>query len=155
MTIQETLTSLNIVLPPASEPKGSYSNCVQTGSLVYVSGKAPIMPGQTPPKGKLGREFTAEEGYAFARTAGIDILSSLQQFLGSLDRVTRVVKLQGFINSVETFEAHPKVLDGCSDLMVDVFGDAVGKHARSVFGAMSVRSGLPIIIDSIFEVDGV
>ncbi|MFK7732859.1 MAG: RidA family protein, partial [Pseudomonadales bacterium] len=82
--------------------------------------------------------------------AGLDILAALKLELGDLNRISRVVKLQGFLNATDSFEQHPKVLDGCSDLMVQVFGDK-GLHARSVFGATSVRAGLPLVIDSVFE----
>src|SRR5204863_4287321 len=108
-------------------------------------------PGAKAPKGKLGREFTTKQGYEFARSTGLDILAVVRLSLGDLDRVTRVVKLQGFINATDDFEEHPQVLNGCSDLMVQVFGDK-GVHARSVLGAVSVRGGLPIIIESVFEV---
>ena len=84
--------------------------------------------------------------------AGLEILATVKAELGSLDAVVRVVKIQGFINAVESFEDHPEVLDGCSDLMAQVFGDK-GLHARSVFGAMSVRANLPLVIDSIFEIN--
>lgn len=103
------------------------------------------------PKGRLGKEYSVEEGYGYARQAGIEILAVVRAALGSLDAVQRVVKIQGFINAVPEFEEHPKVLNGCSDLMVEVFGEN-GIHARSVFGATSVRANLPIVIDSIFEV---
>jgi len=120
--------------------------------LLFVSGKAPLAaPGGKAPKGKLGREFTTQDGYAFARSAGLDILAVVQLELGDLDRVRRVVKLQGFINSTDDFEDHPQVLNGCSDLMVEVFGDK-GIHARSALGAASLRSGLPLVIESVFEI---
>lgn len=142
---------LKIELPVGSNPQGNYTNCVLAGSLLYVSGKGPVGKLSEPPRGKLGREFSVEEGYQFARLTGLDILSAVRLELGSLDKVSRVVKIQGFVNTTEDFEQHPKVLDGCSDLMVQVFGDK-GVHARSVFGAASVRANLPIIIDSIFQV---
>ncbi|MEM8497508.1 MAG: RidA family protein [Pseudomonadota bacterium] len=151
MSIDERLAALNISLPDASNPQGSYSNCARTGNLLFVSGKGPAAGLAVPPQGKLGREFSVQQGYEFARLAGLDILAALQLELGNLDRVSRVVKLQGFLNATDTFDQHPKVLDGCSDLMVDVFGDK-GLHARSVFGANSVRSDLPLVIDSIFEI---
>jgi enamine deaminase RidA (YjgF/YER057c/UK114 family) len=145
------MAELELVLPTASDPQGSYCNCVRTGNLLYVSGKGPVAGLNDVPKGKLGREYTTEQGYEFAKVTGLDILAAVKLELGSLDRVARVVKLQGFVNATETFEQHPKVLDGCSDLMAQVFGDK-GVHARSVFGAQSLRGNLPIIIDSIFEV---
>ncbi|MGF1771509.1 RidA family protein [Vibrio wakamikoensis] len=151
MSIESRMAELELVLPTASDPQGSYCNCVRTGNLLYVSGKGPVAGLNDVPKGKLGREYTTEQGYEFAKVTGLDILAAVKLELGSLDRVARVVKLQGFVNATETFEQHPKVLDGCSDLMAEVFGDK-GVHARSVFGAQSLRGNLPIIIDSIFEV---
>ncbi len=151
MSIEERLLELSISLPDASNPQGSYSNCARTGNLLFVSGKGPVAGLATPPRGKLGREYSVEQGYEFARLAGLDILAALQLELGHLDKVSRVVKLQGFLNATDDFEQHPKVLDGCSDLMVQVFGDK-GLHARSVFGASSVRAGLPLVIDSVFEI---
>ncbi|MDO6706536.1 RidA family protein [Photobacterium sp. 1_MG-2023] len=151
MSAEARLRTLGLVLPAASEPQGSYANCVRTGNLLYVSGKGPVTGFPEVPRGKLGREYTVEQGYAFARATGMDILSAVRLAVGSLDKVSRVVKLQGFINATEAFEHHPKVLDGCSDFMVEVFGEK-GIHARSVFGAASVRGNLPLIIDSIFEI---
>jgi len=102
------------------------------------------------PVGKLGDKYTVEQGYEFAKVTGLNMLAAVKLELGSLNRVTRVIKLQGFINTVDEFKQHPEVLDGCSDLMLEVFGDK-GIHARSVFGANSLRGDLPIFIDSIFE----
>jgi enamine deaminase RidA (YjgF/YER057c/UK114 family) len=147
MSIEQRLKELNIVLPEASEPAGQYANTVQVNGLLFVAGKAP----SGKPKGKLGREFTAEEGYQFARLAGLEILAVVRAELGSLDSVKRLVKLQGFVNATPEFEEHHKVLNGCSELMVEVFGEK-GIHARSVLGAVSLRNNLPIVIDSIFEV---
>lgn len=146
--IANRLEALGIVLPGASEPAAKYANYVIVNGLCFVSGKGPAGH----PKGKLGQEFTTEEGYQFARQTGIEILAVLESALGSLDKVKRVVKIQGFVNSDPLFEEHHKVLNGCSDLMLELFGDK-GSHARSVLGAVSVRDNLPIIIDSIFEVD--
>jgi enamine deaminase RidA (YjgF/YER057c/UK114 family) len=146
------LAELNITLPAASDPAANYTNCVESRGLLFVAGKAPrSAPAGKALKGKLGREFTTAEGYELARSAGLDILAVVRRALGSLDRVARVVKLQGFINATEEFEEHPQVLDGCSDLMVEVFGNK-GVHARSVLGAISVRGGLPIVVESVFEV---
>ncbi|MEY2932906.1 MAG: hypothetical protein RL033_3655 [Pseudomonadota bacterium] len=151
MSIEQRLKELNIILPPASDPAANYTNCVQTGSLLFVSGKVPLAVGGKVPKGKLGREFTTPQGYELARSTGLDILAAVQLALGTLDRVTRVVKLQGFINATEEFEQHPQVLNGCSDLMVKVFGPK-GIHSRSVMGAVSLRGGVPMVIESLFEV---
>ncbi|SFE88122.1 Enamine deaminase RidA, house cleaning of reactive enamine intermediates, YjgF/YER057c/UK114 family [Paenibacillus algorifonticola] len=147
-TISKRLEALGIVLPTASEPAAKYANFVNVNGLLFVSGKGP----SGGPKGKLGKDFTTEEGYEFARQAGLEVLAVLQDALGSLDKVKRVVKIQGFVNATAEFEEHHKVLNGCSDLMMDVFGEK-GSHARSVLGAVSVRNNLPIIVDSIFEVE--
>ena len=154
--IEQRLLELNITLPAASDPAANYANCVESHGLLFVSGKGPSLapasaPGSQAPKGKLGREFTTKQGYEFARATGLDILAVVRLSLGDLDRVSRVVKLQGFINATEDFDEHPQVLNGCSDLMVQVFGNK-GVHARSVLGAVSVRGGLPIIIESLFEI---
>ncbi|AZN39835.1 RidA family protein [Paenibacillus albus] len=147
-TVAERLNALSIVLPRASEPAAKYANVVKVNNLLFVSGKGPAGH----PKGKLGGEFTTAEGYQFARLAGIEILAVLNSALSSLENVKRVVKLQGFVNATPDFEEHHKVLNGCSDLLLEVFGEK-GVHARSVFGAVSVRDNLPIIVDSIFEVE--
>ncbi len=152
MDVESRLVELGIELPEASGPAANYSNCVQTGNLLYVSGKGPAAVGAEVPRGKLGREYTVEEGYACARRAGLDILAVVRLHLGSLNRVARVVKVQGFVNATPEFEQHPQVLDGCSDLFAEVFGEC-GLHARSVFGATSLRGNLPVIVDSIFEVE--
>jgi len=152
MSIDDRLEKLGIRLPPASNPAANYTNCVRTGDLLFVSGKGPLPQGTAPPKGKLGREFSTKDGYEFARLTALDILAAVKLELGTLDRVRRVVKLQGFVNAVSDFEEHPQVLNGASDLMVEVFEER-GVHARSVLGATSLRAGLPIVIESIFEVE--
>jgi enamine deaminase RidA (YjgF/YER057c/UK114 family) len=148
--IERRLSELSIVLPAASNPAANYTNCVEVSGLLFVSGKAPLMPGGQAAKGKLGRELTTRQGYELARSVGLDILAVVKLELGDLDRVQRVVKLQGFVNATEDFEEHPQVLNGCSDLMVEVFGEK-GVHARSVLGAVSLRSGSPIVIESVFQ----
>lgn len=152
MGIDERLQELGIALPPASNPAANYTNCVRTGHLLFVSGKGPLPVDGTPPRGKLGREYSTDDGYSFARTTALDVLAAVELELGSLDRVKRVVKLQGFVNATPEFEEHPQVLNGASDLMVEVFGER-GVHARSVLGTTSLRAGLPIVIESIFEVE--
>ena len=152
MHIEKRLADLGIQLPEASNPAANYTNCVETGSLLFVSGKGPVAGLDVVPKGRLGSEYSVDEGYFYARQTGLDILAAVKSFLGDLDKVVRVVKLQGFVNATMDFEHHPKVLDGCSDLMAEVFGEK-GVHARSVFGATSLRGSLPIIIDSIFEIE--
>lgn len=150
-SVEKRLAELGIVLPQPSDPLGNYTNVVEVNGLLFVSGKGPTGSGGQPPSGKIGLTYTTTEGYQFARQTGIEILAVLKDAVGSLDNIKRVVKIQGFLNADPQFAEHPKVLDGCSDLMVEVFGDR-GKHARSVLGAMSLRGDIPIMIDSIFEV---
>lgn len=145
-SVEARLVQLGIQLPEASNPAASYTNYVIAGGLMFVSGKGPAGS----PRGKLGSDYTTDEGYRFARSAGIEVLAVLKEALGSLDKVKRVVKIQGFVNAEPAFEEHHKVLNGCSELMAEVFGES-GVHARSVFGAVSVRDNLPIIVDCIFE----
>lgn len=152
MTIDERLETLGIALPVASNPAANYRDCVRAGNLLFVSGKGPGPKEGVAPKGKLGREYTTKNGYDFARSTALETLAAVKLELGSLDRVRRVVKLQGFLNATEDFEEHPQVLNGASDLMVEVFGDR-GVHARSVLGARSLRAGLPIVIEAVFEIE--
>jgi enamine deaminase RidA (YjgF/YER057c/UK114 family) len=147
-SVEQRLVRLGIQLPESSPPAANYVNLVEVNGLVFVAGKGPY----TKPKGKGGRDFTTEQAYQYAREAGMQVLATVQAELGSLDRIQRVVKIVGYINATEAFEDHHLVLDGCSDLMVEVFGDK-GHHARSVLGAMSLRGGLPVVIDSVFAVD--
>jgi enamine deaminase RidA (YjgF/YER057c/UK114 family) len=110
MNIEQKIKSLGLTLPEASDPQGSYCNCVRTGNLLYVSGKGPGAGLTEIPKGKLGQEYTTEQGYEYAKATGLDILASVKHELGSLEKVTRVIKLQGFVNATEAFEQHPKVV---------------------------------------------
>jgi enamine deaminase RidA (YjgF/YER057c/UK114 family) len=147
-SIERRIEDLGIILPTASNPAASYTNFVIVNGLMFVSGKGP----SGNPKRKLGSNYTTEEGYTFARQTGIEVLVVLKDGLGSLDRIKRVVKVQGFVNAEPHFDEHHKVLNGFSELMYEVF-ESKGIHARSVFGAVSVRDNLPIIVDSIFDVE--
>ena len=151
MNAEQRLKDLGITLPSGSAPAANYANAVRTGNLLFIAGKAPLPEGGKLPKGRLGREFTAEEGYRYARSAAIDLIAVMRTELGSLDRVARVVEVQGFLNAVPEFEDHAKVLNGCSDLLVEVFGER-GVHARSVLGASSLRGGLPVILKAVVEI---
>lgn len=151
MNAEQRLKDLGITLPSGSAPAANYANAVRTGNLLFIAGKAPLPEAGKLPKGRLGREFTAEEGYRYARSAAIDLIAVMRTELGSLDRVERVVEVQGFLNAVPEFEDHAKVLNGCSDLLVEVFGER-GVHARSVLGASSLRGGLPVILKAVVEI---
>ena len=145
---EQRLTELGIELPPAGPPAAAYASCVQVGSLLFVSGKGPAAPC---PPGRLGRDLTTADGVRLARSAGLEVLATVRAFLGTLDAVARVVRVQGFVSATEDYDEHHLALDGLSTLFVDVFGDA-GVHARSVLGAVSLRGGLPVIVECLFEV---
>ena len=151
MSAEQRLKELGIALPAGSAPAANYANAVRTGNLLFIAGKAPLPENGKLPKGRLGREFGVEDGYRFARSAAIDLIAVMRAELGSLDKVARVVEVQGFLNAMPEFEDHAKVLNGCSDLLVEVF-QAKGVHARSVLGASSLRGGLPVILKAVVEV---
>lgn len=151
MSAESRLRELGLELPSGSAPAANYANAVRTGNLMFLAGKPPPPENGRAPRGRIGAEFDTAAGYRHARAAALDLIAVMRAELGSLDRVARVVELQGFLNAVPEFEAHPKVLDGASDLMVDVFG-AAGVHARSVFGATSLRAGAPLVLRAVIEV---
>ena len=148
---EQRIRELGISLPAGSAPAANYANAVRSGNLLFIAGKAPLPEDGKLPKGKLGREYTTDDGYRFARSAAIDLIAVARAELGSLDRVVRIVEIQGFVNATEDFEDHAKVLNGCSDLLVEVFGER-GVHARSVLGASSLRGGLPLIVKAVVEI---
>ena len=150
MSAEQRLKDLGIALPSGSAPAANYANAVRTGNLLFIAGKAPLPENGKLPKGRLGREFSTDDGYRFARSAAIDLIAVMRAELGSLDKVARVVEVQGFLNAMPEFEDHAKVLNGCSDLLVEVFGPR-GVHARSVLGASSLRGGLPVILKAVVE----
>ncbi len=152
MKPEEKLKQLGIDLGTVSAPIANYVNAVQTGKLLYLAGKGPRADSHgCRPVGKVGRDFTAAQAYQCARSVGIDLLAVMRTELGSLDRVKRVVKVLGMVNAVPEFTDHPKVINGCSDLFVEVFGEA-GKHARSAVGMGSLPMGIPVEIECIVEV---
>jgi enamine deaminase RidA (YjgF/YER057c/UK114 family) len=152
VTAERRLKDLGLSLPSGTAPAANYANAVRSGNLLFIAGKGPLPEKNGKlPNGKLGREFTVEDGYRYARSAALDLIAVMRAELGSLDKVARVVEVQGFINATADFEDHAKVLNGCSDLFVDVFQDR-GVHARSVLGASSLRGGLPVILKAVVEV---
>ena len=124
---------------------------MRTGNLLFLAGKGPRPENGKRPSGKVGREYTAEQAYQHARTVGLDLLAVMRAELGSLDKVKRVVKVLGMVNAVPEFQDHPKVINGCSDLFVEVLGER-GKHARSAVGMGSLPMGIPVEIECIVEV---
>jgi enamine deaminase RidA (YjgF/YER057c/UK114 family) len=147
MSAEQALKDKGIVLPAPVKPVATYVRWVKTGNLLFVSGTGPA---DDQPKGKLGRELTIEQGYAAARSVGLQILATVKDAVGSLDNVSRVVKVLGMVNSAPEFGDQPKVMNGCSDLMVEVFGDN-GFHTRSAVGFVALPSGISVEIEATFE----
>jgi len=153
MDPEQRLRELQIDLGTVSAPVANYVNAVRTGNLLFLSGKGPRSGADgSRAKGKVGREYTVEQAYQHARSVGIDLLAVMKTELGSLARVKRVVKVLGMVNSVPEFEDPPKVINGCSDLFVEVFGER-GRHARSAVGMAALPMGIPVEIECIVEVD--
>ena len=142
------LKALNITLPPDATPAANFVNSVQSGKLLFLSGNTagPAWAG----KGKLGKDLTVEQGREAARQAGLIMLTKIRTALGSLDRVKRVVKVLGMVNSAEGFGDQPLVINGFSDLMVEVFGEA-GRHARSAVGMAGLPGNSPVEVEMIVE----
>ena len=143
------LKERQIVLPPPPKPVANYVGSVRVGNLLFVAGHGPGPQGQG--KGKVGKDVTLQEGYQFAREAGLNLLATTREALGSLDKVKRIVKVLGMVNSAPGFGDQPKVINGFSDLMIEVFGDA-GKHARSAVGLAELPFGIPVEIEMIVEI---
>jgi len=153
VSAERRLQELGIELAPVSAPVANYVNAVRAGNLLFLAGKGPRAgkDGKRP-SGKVGRDYTVEQAYAHARTVGMDLLAVMRAELGSLDKVKRVVKVLGMVNAVPEFGDHPKVINGCSDLFVEVLGER-GKHARSAVGMGSLPMGIPVEIECIVEVE--
>ena len=153
MEIENRLKEIGIELPSPVKPVANYVTAVQTGNLVFTSGHGPVNVSGDLETGQLGADMTVEEGYQSARLVGLGLISTLKDALGDLDRIKRVVKVVGFVNSTPAFLDHPKVINGVSDLLVEVFGDK-GRHARSAVGMVQLPGGIPVEVEVIVEVEG-
>jgi enamine deaminase RidA (YjgF/YER057c/UK114 family) len=153
MSAEARIKELGITLPQPPKPVGNYVPGVRVGNLLFLSGHGPIRAdGQPAARGKVGRDLSTEDGYKVARDVGINLLGSARALLGSLDTVKRIVKVLGMVNSAEGFGDQPKVINGFSDLMVEVFGEN-GRHARSAVGMAELPMGIPVEIEMILEVE--
>jgi enamine deaminase RidA (YjgF/YER057c/UK114 family) len=153
MAAEARLKELQLTLPPPAKPVANYVGAVRVGNLLFVSGHGPIRDGRPTLRGKVGKELSVEQGYQAAREVGLNLLSTVRVALGSLDKVKRVVKVLGMVNSADGFGDQPKVINGFSDLMVEVFGEAIGKHARSAVGMAELPMGIPVEIEMVLEVE--
>jgi len=150
-TPEENLAKLNITLPKTSAPVANYVNAVRTGKLIYLAGKGPIRENGQYITGKLGDSLTVEQGYEAARITGIIQIGVLKDLLGDLSKVKRIVKVNGYVNSTNNFVDQPKVMNGYSDLMVQVFGEK-GKHARTSVSVNTLPFNIPVEVEMIVEV---
>jgi enamine deaminase RidA (YjgF/YER057c/UK114 family) len=151
MSAEARLAELKLILPPPPKPVATYVPCVHVGDLVYVSGHGPLRPDKTLVTGRVGADLTEAQGKDAARVVGLAVLATLRNDLGSLDRVVRLVKVLGMVNATPDFQNHPAVINGFSDLMVEVFGDA-GKGARSAVGMGSLPGNIAVEVEAIFEI---
>ncbi len=145
MTIDDRLRALGIELPPPMPPAGNYLSCVVDDGLVYVGGHGPVA-GEHMVRGKVGRDLTLDEGREAARMTALSILATLRAELGDLDRIQRIIKVFGMVNVASGFDRTPAVLDGCSDLLVEIFGEA-GRHTRSAVGLAELPVGIAVEIE--------
>ena len=151
MSAEQKLKDLGITSPRLPSPSPIYVRAVRVGNFLFVSGHGPYNDGKIKMAGKVGRELTVEEGYQVARNVGLNCLATVKAAVGDLDKVKQVVKLLGMVNCTEDFKDQPKVINGCSDLLVEVFGE-IGKHARSAVGMQALPNGIPVEIEMILDV---
>lgn len=150
-SIEKKLTTLQLELPTVSTPLANYVPCTISGSLLFVSGQLPYENGTVKVVGQLGAAVSEEEGIDAARHCMLNILAQAKAALGSLDKIKRCLKITGFVNATSEFTAHPKIINGASDLIVAVLGDA-GKHARAAVGVSSLPLGAAVEVEAVFEV---
>jgi enamine deaminase RidA (YjgF/YER057c/UK114 family) len=152
MSIEQRVKELNLELPAVTPPVATYVNAARTGNLLFLSGKVPVTADGKFLTGKVGKDVGTEEAAQHARLVGLHLIAVMRHELGSLDKVKRVVKLLGMVNAVPEYGEQPKVINGCSDLLVEVFGDK-GRHARSAIGVGSLPAGVTVEIEAIVEVE--
>jgi enamine deaminase RidA (YjgF/YER057c/UK114 family) len=152
MSIEQRIKELNLELPAVTPPVATYVNAARTGNLLFLSGKVPVDAQGKFLTGKVGKDVSTEEAAKHARLVGLHLIAVMRHELGSLDKVKRVVKLLGMVNAVPEYGEQPKVINGCSDLLVEVFGDK-GRHARSAIGVGSLPAGVTVEIEAIVEVE--
>ena len=148
--LDDRLAELGLVIPPVPKPAGAYVPAIVSGNLVYTAGQLPTVAGALPATGKVGGEVSAEDAKTYARTCVLNGLAAAQGVIGSLDRIVKVVKVVGFVASVPNFTAQPGVINGASELLGEIFGEA-GAHARSAVGVAVLPLDAPVEIEFVFE----
>ncbi len=151
MIVEQKLAEMGLTLPPPSQPVGSYIGAVQVGNLLFVSGHGPRRSGDVIVSGKVGRDLTVEQAYETAKSVAVNLLGTVKQTLGDLDRVERIVKLLGMVNVAEGFNQTPAVINGASDLLIALYGEN-GRHARSAVGMAALPNDIPVEIEMIVQV---
>jgi enamine deaminase RidA (YjgF/YER057c/UK114 family) len=151
MKTEQRLKELGIELTVPTSPMANYVNAVRTGNLLYLAGKGPGLPGKPLPVGKVGRDLTVEQAYVHARETGLSLIAVMKAELGDLDKVKRIVKVLGMVNATPEFGNQPEVINGCSDLFVEVFGDR-GRHARSAVGMGSLPNQISVEIEGVISI---
>lgn len=151
MKIEKRLEELGITLPEAPQPVAAYVPCKRTGNLVYISGQGCIRDGEQVYTGRVGESVSFEDGYAAARLCGLNLISQLKRFLGDLDRVVEIVNVRGFVACADSFCDQPRIINGVSELMMEVFGEA-GKHTRCALGTNALPGGIPVEVEMVVEV---
>ena len=151
MIVEQKLKDLGLTLPQPTKPGGNYVTAMKTGNLLFVSGHGTFNDGKAKTVGKLGRELTVEDGYYAAKSAALNCLATVQAAIGDLDNIKKFVKVVGFVNCTEEFREPHKVMNGCSDLLAALFGEA-GKHARSAIGMQALPNQVPVSVEMVIEI---
>ena len=149
--LDDRLAELGLVIPPVPKPAGAYVPAIISGNLVFTAGQLPTVAGVLPATGKVGAEVSADDAKSYARNCVLNGLAAAQGVLGSLDRIVKVVKVVGFVSSAPDFTAQPGVINGASELLAEIFGEA-GEHARSAVGVAVLPLDAPVEIEFIFEI---
>lgn len=152
-TPEKRVQELHLTLPPAPKPVAVYKTAVKFGTLLFVSGHGPLKADKTMITGRVGKDLTLEQGKEAARQVGLAILATVKDHLGSLDKIKRLIKTFGMVNSTDDFLDHPKVINGFSELMKDVFGEDAGVGARSAVGHNVLPGNIAVEVECIFEVE--
>jgi enamine deaminase RidA (YjgF/YER057c/UK114 family) len=153
MSAEKKFKKLNLVLPPAPTPIGVYIPLLIDGKHCYVSGHGPLLPDKTLMRGRVGQDMDADQGKQAARQVGLAILATLKSHLGSLNKIKRVIKVLGMVNAYPSFEKHPYVINGCSELFAEVWGKDNGIGVRSAVGMGSLPDNIPVEIEAVFELE--